>query len=450
MHPSLLAFLLGFRAARACKRVWAGYPARVEPGPPRPPDAPPVAPPDVPPPDPYAPEPPPDRHLWPWLLALAIVVLGGLAALLLFSTRDHHKKRTVTVVATRTVPTVVSLSRADAVKRVTQRGFNAQIRFTPSSSKKGMVVAQAPDGGTRLSQGGTVALTVSAGKPKLAVPNVVGLRAATAVKKLEAAGLAWNQRVVFAPAPPGRVTAERPAAGTAVKKGSTVALTVSRGPQRVSVPNVVGRTRDDAIARLRSAGFHAAVFSVPSTSPRRFVVAQNPQAASKAPKGSRVRINVSQGAPAATTTTGATTTTTTAASAKVPRVVGLSQTAAQRRLHAAGFRVRTAYVASSKPVGTVVAQQPASGMTLRRGAVVRINVSVGSNPQPAKAVPDVTGEDEATARSHLEAAGFEVSVVAEPTTDENEDGIVIDEDPAAGTRAPAGSLVTIYVGSFTG
>jgi serine/threonine-protein kinase len=164
-----------------------------------------------------------------------------------------------------------------------------------------------------------------------------------------------------------------------------------------------------------------------------------------------VRINVSQGAPTTTTTTTETTTTTTAAaSAKVPRVIGLSQTAAQRRLRAAGFRVRTAYVSSSKPSGTVVAQRPAPGTSLRRGTPVRINVSVGSNPQPTKAVPDVTGEDEATARSDLEAAGFQVSVIDEPTTDQNEDGIVIDEDPAAGTRVPAGSLVTIYVGSFTG
>jgi beta-lactam-binding protein with PASTA domain len=217
------------------------------------------------------------------------------------------------------------------------------------------------------------------------------------------------------------------------------------------VPNVVGRGRDDAIARLRSAGLHAAVFSVPSSSPRGFVVAQSPQVGTGVPKGSRVRINVSQGAPAATTTTGGTTPTTpTTKSATVPGVVGLSQSAAQKRLHAAGFRVRTAYVASSKPSGTVVAQQPAPGTTLRRGAAVRINVSVGSNPQPAKAVPDVTGEDEATARSDLEAAGFQVSVVDEPTTDKNEDGIVIDEDPAAGTRAPAGSPVAIYVGRFGG
>jgi serine/threonine-protein kinase len=193
----------------------------VEPGPPPPPPGPPpVAPPDVPPPDPFAPEPPADRHVWPWLLALAIVVLGGLAALIIFATHHHHKKRTVTVVATRVVPSVVSLPKAIAVSRVTHAGFNAQVRFTASSSRKGMVVAQAPEGGARLSQGGTVALTVSVGKPKLGVPNVVGLPVATAVKRLQAAGLQSSQRVVFASAPAGRVTAQRPAAGTAVKKGS--------------------------------------------------------------------------------------------------------------------------------------------------------------------------------------------------------------------------------------
>jgi len=58
----------------------------------------------------------------------------------------------------------------------------------------------------------------------------------------------------------------------------------------------------------------------------------------------------------------------------------------------------------------------------------------------------VIGEDEATATSDLQAAGFQVQVVDEPTADPNQDGIVIDEDPLPGTRIPAGSQVTIYVG----
>jgi hypothetical protein len=64
-----------------------------------------------------------------------------------------------------------------------------------------------------------------------------------------------------------------------VKKGSTVALTISKGPQRVVVPNVVGRRRDDAITRLRSAGLHAAVFSVPDYPDGSRWLGHNPQAA---------------------------------------------------------------------------------------------------------------------------------------------------------------------------
>ena len=394
-------------------------------------------------------EPPPERELWPWLLALAIVVVGGLAALIVYATHRHHHKRTVTVVATRAVPSVVSLPRAVAVRRITASGFNAQIRLSPSRRPKGMVIAQAPEGGAKLSQGSAVALTVSGGKPKIVAPNLVGLSAATATKRLQAAGLRSTERLVFASAPPGRVVSQRPAAGAGVAK---VALTVSKGPQRVLVPNVVGRRRDDAVARLRKAGLVAAVFSVPSSSPRGFVVAQSPRSQTKVPRHSRVRLNVSKGTPAAggTTTTSPTTPTTTVATARVPKVVGLSQTAARHRLRAAGFVVRTAYVSSTKPQGTVVAQRPSAGTSLRRGSQVRINVSTGSSPKPATAVPDVTGEDQATATSDLQAAGFRVSVVDQPTSDQNEDGIVLDEDPTAGTRIPAGSLVTIYVGRFTG
>jgi eukaryotic-like serine/threonine-protein kinase len=383
-------------------------------------------------------------------------VIGAIVAWIVVATTDHHHKRTVTVAATRVVPSVVSLPKVVAVNRITAAGFSAQVRFASSTKRKGMVVAQAPEGGARLSQGGTIALTVSGGKPKLAAPNVVGMPIAVAVKRLQAARLKSRQRVIFASAPPGRVVTQRPPAGTAVKKGATIALAVSKGPQRVAVPNVVGRRRDDAIARIKQAGLVPAVFSVPSQEPRGFVVAQSPRSGTKAAKHSRVRLNVSQGAPAATTTASTTapapapTTTGAAATAKVPNVVGQSQAAAQRHLRAAGFRVRTVYVASTQPQGTVVAQRPAPGTSLRRDSRVRINVSNGPNAKPATAVPDVSGEDEATARSDLQAAGFRVSVVDQPTTDENEDGIVLDQDPAAGTKAPAGSVVTIFVGRFSG
>ena len=172
-----------------------------------------------------------------------------------------------------------------------------------------------------------------------------------------------------------------------------------------------------------------------------------------------MRLNVSQGAPATSpapaatgatqATTGGATTSTPASKATMPNLVGQQQLAAQRKLQSLGLRVRTVYVPSTKPQGSVVAQRPAAGATVARGARVRINVSNGPNPQPLVAVPDVTGEDEATATADLKAAGFAVQVFDQPTSDPNQDGVVLDEDPAPGTRIPRGSQVAIYVGRAT-
>ena len=406
------------------------------------------------------PPPPPGRHVWPWLLALAIAVLGGLLALWL-ATRGGDQEVVRTVPQTRVVPTVVSLPQAVATARVTRAGFDARIRFAPSSRRKGMVVRQRPVGGTRLLPGRAIVLTVSGGRPKLAVPEVTGLPVAKAVQRLREAGLETSQKIVFAREASGTVVRQEPAAGAGVRKGAEVLLTVSKGPQRVAVPPVVGETRAQALALLKEAGLVAAVFDVPAPQQRGVVVAQRPQAGEKAPKGSRVRINVSKGAPAAgggggattATATGTTTSTTTTggggggtAKVEVPDVVGTQQLAAQRRLRAAGFVVRTSYVTSSRPEGTVVSQSPSAGTSAARGSTVRIGISLGPAPKPARTVPDVIGEDEATATEDLRRAGFTVEVVDQPTDDPNEEGVVLDEDPAPGTRAPAGSQVTIFVG----
>src|SRR2546421_784192 len=177
-----------------------------EPPPPPPPPEPvdptvplpvePAVPPPGPPPPPPLEEPPPPRGVWPWLLLLLLLVLVGLGALL-FATH-HHKKHTKTVAETRSVPVVVGLTKAAATAKVTQAGFNAQVRFAASAKPKDQVVAQAPQAGAKLSQGGTVALTVSSGPPKQGVPDVVGLKVADAIKRLQAAHLTSRQKVVFA------------------------------------------------------------------------------------------------------------------------------------------------------------------------------------------------------------------------------------------------------------
>jgi len=289
-----------------------------------------------------------------------------------------------------------------------------------------------------------VSLSVSAAEVTR-VPNVVGSKTAAAVARLKAAGLQSQVTSVAAKAAAGVVVAETPASGTSVAKGSTVSLKVSKG--QATVPDVVGQPASSAKSALRAAGLVPAEFDVPGAEPKGTVTAQKPLPNQKVSRGTKVRINVStgqQGGGGAATTAG--TTTTGAQTVKVPDVVGLQQAPAQRQLHAAGLGASVRYVASQQPSGRVLSESPVAGATVKKGPNVRISVSLGPNATTAQ-VPDVVGQDQQTATTTLQDAGFQIQVIMVPPPDPSQSGIVIDEEPAGGTRAPEGSTVTIYVGS---
>lgn len=393
---------------------------------------------------------PPPPVLWPWLLLLLLLVAGGLAAAY-FLTRDHDHKKSTTTAAAVTVPAVVGLKQDAAVRRLNAQGLVPRITTKPSNSPAGVVFAQQPGGGTQVARRSPVTITVS-GAQVTKVPKVVGVPTAVAVRRLKANGLNASTTSVASAKPSGTVLTQNPAAGASVSKGSTVALKISKG--RTTVPDVVGQQLGTARAALRAAGLVAAPFDVPSTQPKGTVVAQHPSANTKVARGSKVRVNVSTGSQSQTpsTTTSTTTTTTTPASktVRVPSVVGLQQSAAQRRLHSAGLTSRVVYVASPKPAGQVIDQGPSAGTQVKRGSRVRIDVSLGSNPGPTTTVPDVVGQDQQTATTTLQNAGFSVQTITVPVTDPSQAGTVVDEQPGGGSKAPQGSQVTIYVGQTTG
>ena len=382
---------------------------------------------------------PPMPQIWPWLLLLLLLVIGGLLAAY-FLTRDNDHKGSASAVS---VPAVVGLKQSNAVRQLNDRGLVPRLATKPSKFPAGTVFAQDPGAGTHVSRGSLVKLSVSAAA-QIPVPSVVGMRTSVAVSQLKAAGLQSQVTAVPAKAALGVVIKETPAAGTKVAKGSTVSLQASKGES--TVPEVTGQPAADAKAALQTAGLTPVEFKVPSAQPKGTVTAQKPVASKKVPRGSKVRINVSTGSassPGATTTGN---TTSPSQTIRVPNVVGVQQTVAQRRLHSAGLGSQVRYVSSQKPSGQVVAESPAAGTTVKKGSKVQISVSLGPTATTTQ-VPNVVGQDKPTATSTLQDAGFKVQVINVPTSDPSQDGVVMDEQPGAGTRAPDGSFVTIYVGS---
>jgi serine/threonine-protein kinase len=298
-----------------------------------------------------------------------------------------------------------------------------------------------PGAGTQLDQGERVEILVSSGLVRVPVPSVRDLKEREAVQKLEEAGFKARIKRVFAGAPKEVVIEQDPRGGERARRGSTVLLTVSKGRNLNTVPDVVGRREDEAVRLLRAREFEPRIFDVPSTEPRGTVVAQVPRAGGQAPPDSRVRINVSTGEQTGTPQERPSEPQPGAA-ARVPNVVGLGQTVALRRLFAANLDGVVRYQRSSRPMGRVLAQRPAAGTSATGGRVI---ITVSSGPSGALVdVPDVIGQEEADARDALEAEGFTVEVIRDRTTDAAA-GTVLDQQPQPGTRAPDGAVITLFV-----
>ena len=206
-----------------------------------------------------------------------------------------------------------------------------------------------------------------------------------------------------------------------------VDIRVSLGPPRVEVPNVVGRSRDDAITLLTQAELKAKPREVFSKEEPGTVIAQHPVAGELVLQGSNVQINISKGVQALT----------------VPNVVGQQYDSAAGQLQGQGFAVARRDVDSSQPKDTVIDQQPKGGGSLARGGTVILYVSKGPKEST---ITDVESLDEASATDTLEQSGFTVDVQEEDTTDPFQDGVVLKQDPPGGTRAKPGTTVTIVVG----
>jgi eukaryotic-like serine/threonine-protein kinase len=267
---------------------------------------------------------------------------------------------------------------------------------------------------------------------KVAVGNYGGLREINAVREIRGKGLrAQVVRQYRADTPETYVFKQDPQPGERIEKGNYVTIFSSAGPPQTDVPSVVGEPLNQAISDLRAANLKQRIQRVDNDAPEGEVIAQTPKAGAKVDQDSSVTLKVSNGPKPVI----------------VPSIIGSSFDSANSRLLGAGFAVRRKDVESDQPAGTVVAQSPDAGTYQPPGATITLSVSKGPT---TSTIPDVTSLSQADAIQQLRASGFKVTVVSQPVTDPNQDGIVQTQDPAGGSKAPPNSTVTIAVGKFSG
>lgn len=270
------------------------------------------------------------------------------------------------------------------------------------------------------------------------VPDVVGMERAQAEEAIRALGLKpeleaeeYSDAVAA-----GKVIRQNPEKGALLKKDGTVRMVVSRGSNKVAVPDLIGQSAGYADSKLKEVGLNPDrqpdVYS--DSVPEGSVISQDPAAGTQVQKGSSVKFVVCKGPEPPREVT-------------VPDLKNLTVDQASSRLSQAGLTLGTTTEQYSETVssGKVISQSPAPGGKAKEGSAVSIVVSKG--PEPTKVtVPNLDGMNKADAESALTAKGLVpfVSELANP--DPTTWGKVYNQDPAAGTKVDGGSTVIIYVG----
>jgi len=210
------------------------------------------------------------------------------------------------------------------------------------------------------------------------------------------------------------------------------------------VPAVVGLEESAAEGQLVNNGFSTQIVRASSAQPSGVVVAQRPSAGATAQPGTIIELTISTGAAAAAGTE-PTETQAEGPAVDVPQAVGRHQILAGADLERLGFVVDTYPVASNAECGTVVAQEPAAGRRLARGATIRLRVSLGPDAHPNVVVPGLLGSA-SKARQAAREFGFTVRTEMRRAPSGDLVGQVIAQRPGALTQARELSQITVIVG----
>jgi eukaryotic-like serine/threonine-protein kinase len=256
----------------------------------------------------------------------------------------------------------------------------------------------------------------------------VGQQLVQAQQVLERAGFEVDERHVRSQAPFDEVIDQDPNARDEAEEGSTVVLTVSSGPGQVRVPTVRGLPQAVAIDELEDAGLSANVDRRPSDSvPEGRAIRTVPPAGEQVERGERVTLLISSGPE----------------QVEVPDVTGLSRDSAENLLADAGLEVAVQEQESEEPEDDVISQDPAGGTEVDRGSRVTITISTGIEQV---SVPNVVGLPARQAASQLRAEKLTPTQLERDVTDPAQDGVVIEQRPAANIEVDKGRQVVIIVG----
>lgn len=248
-----------------------------------------------------------------------------------------------------TVPDVTNKSIAQARTTLEQAGFKVgtETEVYSSTVPAGSVVSTDPQAGEQAVKGSTIKINVSKGTEQVTVPDLKGKSADEAQKALNEAGLTGQQgdSVFSDDVDENMVASQETPSGITANKGDTVVFHLSKGSEKVTIPNVVGMTQSQATSKLENAGFAVNTTTETSKDVEKGNVTKQSKTGT-ATKGTTITITISSGL------------------GEAPNVVGMSESKAKETLDKAGYKYDLKYKSDSTVAKGNVISQSTSGSTV--------------------------------------------------------------------------------------
>ncbi|WP_188830950.1 Stk1 family PASTA domain-containing Ser/Thr kinase [Nocardia camponoti] len=253
------------------------------------------------------------------------------------------------------VPAIAGVDSQVAVTRLQEAGFETALRQKASDTvPMGGVVGTDPSAGARVTKGSTVAVLISSGKPR--VPEVKpGDTLASVNQAIRDMGLQpIDAGEAASTAPKGSLAKVDPAPGTVLPGGAQVKVYRSKGSQPVNVPDVKGKSAEDAAKALTAAGLTVRETRVQFDKDVEHdrAIATDPPVGTTLQSGDSVALLVSN-------------------AVKVPNVMGSSVGNARAKLQQLGLRVEVKSLTDSDS-SIVIGQLPGFGTNVEAGSVVSL------------------------------------------------------------------------------
>ena len=284
-----------------------------------------------------------------------------------------------------------------------------------------------------LAVAGIVALLVANGN-KNDTPTTVDVPALANMTRRQAKKTLEDLDLVFVRAeepsdtiPAEQVTRSDPTEGTPVEVKSDVKVYISTGPSSLAVPDVSGKTEQEAVDLLTAQGLQVSANRQDDDNPdfpQGQVTKTDPPAGQTVDAGTQVTLFVSTG------------------NVQVPDVIGKTKAEATQILNDAKLQANTSPVESDQTPDTVVAQDVAAGTLVKQGRAINLSIAVA--PTTATIPNDLVGKSYDQVVAELQGLGLQNVNRIDEQSDEPA-GNVIRTDPTAGDEVPLDQQIDIHV-----